>query len=145
MEKLTPALYTPQGLGESDMKKLIFLLTMFVAGCNHFPGAKDTPGQWILESYDIHTGYKLRKDGVQYVAHCVGTWYTPKQSHDSAAGVPIPPGAEIGGLPVSNQPENSCAEILPYLHRAVPFSQESDVLSFKNNDYTTELLITEAK
>ncbi len=110
---------------------------------------KDPPGQWILESYSVVTGYVFRKDGVRYHAHCRGMLEAStfkKNGLDLSAGlVPIPSGP--------TQPESNCSAILPYLNKPVPLKQfpgVDAVLQYKHIEEgpykgnQTEFIITEA-
>jgi len=117
------------------------LLASLQAGCLRNP-----LGLWVLESYDAQAGYKVRKDGVYYDVRCLGHYYTPKKSATPTEKLlAIPPGAELQGLPSPTKPQNSCAGILPFLHKSVPLEQSGDVLLFREDSSTIEFMVVEAK
>jgi hypothetical protein len=106
-------------------------------GCRH----SDQPGQWILESYSADTGYVFRKDGVRYLAHCYNSMPPGVSSEDTRRNWERLTNGD-------GPPENECSEVLRYIHKPVPLTQEyqDDRLAFKDErGVLYEFRITEAK
>jgi hypothetical protein len=92
----------------------LFLLALSVTliGCSHSAREREKPtpiGQWVLESYDSAKGYTFSKDGVVYQTTCF----------------------EIKGTRVRDEMQSLCArDLLPYIHKVVPITQNGDSLYF---------------
>jgi hypothetical protein len=89
---------------------IIILIGLAVASCN---SVRD---QWVLQSYDKAKGYTFLRNGVQYQATCVATGQ-PVLGLNPDAKPDLSPDA----LPPDiAQGQDSCADILVYLHKPIP-------------------------
>jgi hypothetical protein len=119
---------------------IVFVIAGFVLlSCNQI---RD---QWVLQSYDKDKGYVFVRNGVQYEAKCVAVGQ-PILGHDGPNATPdlspdaLPPELASG--------EDSCGDILVYLHKPVPNLRQvygSVLLLIEEHNQRLEFEIKRAK
>jgi hypothetical protein len=108
------------------------LATVWIlAGCHRresAQGEQSPPGQWILESYDVNSGYVFRKDGVRYYTHCSSQTYPGETFLDGIH--------RLTGDFKGKVPEGTCFDVTRFMHKPVPLklTQGTNVLYYDSQD-----------
>ena len=122
----------------ANQSYIVFALAGFVlVSCNR--------DQWVLQSYDKDKGYTFVRNGVQYQASC---WATGKPM----LGYNVPdakPDLSPDALPPEPaRGEDSCGDILVYLHKPIPNLRQvygSILLLTEEHNERMEFVIKQAK